>query len=1034
MLHAGRLRSSLTMYIATCAAVALGGEQIVGDRKFQVPDGLVVELAAGPPLVDRPITADFDDLGRLYVADSSGTNDPVNKQLAERPHQILRLVDSDGDGRFDQRTVFADKMMFPEGTMWLQGSLYVAAPPSIWKLTDTDDDGVADQRVEWFAGKTLTGCANDLHGPYRGPDGWIYWCKGAFAEQTYERPGRPPLVTKASHIFRARPDGTGIEPVMSGGMDNPVDVVFTPGGERIFTTTFLQHPSGGRRDGLIHAVYGGLYGKEHDVLDGHPRTSPDLMPVLTHLGPAAPCGLAICEGSSLGAQYQGNLFACLFNMRKVTRHVLADAGATFTTADHDFLVADDLDFHPTDVIEDADGSLLVVNTGGWYKLCCPTSQLHKPDVLGCIYRVRKTGALAGDDARGLDLDWSADSTAIAARLADLRPAVRRRATETLAARGDSAVPAVAAILAASAPAEARLQAVWTLSRLGGDQARELIRNALSDSDPLVRAAAAHMVGLHRDRRAVELLSGLVATDEPHVRRAAAEALGRLGDAAAVPALLAALAEAEDRVLAHSLVYALFEIRSPEATLAGLNSNSPRTRQGALVALDQIGGILHAADVAPLLDSSDTRLAATAWWIISRHPEWGDNLREPLERRLLAVEDSQAARDELSGALAQLVPSPGVQQLLAETLVAADAPPSAKLVVLAAMQSAAPSEIPQPWMSAVAQIIVERDAALVGPALAAARAWRVPSPGHERLSAAIHALGSDTVVDPILRLQALASLPARSLPLSLPLFEFVTGRLGADLPVAERGLAADVCATAALDHEQLVSLAAKIRDAGPLELERLLAAYEQSTDADVGLSLISALAESAAIGSLTIEALRPRLERFGPSVHEQSESLFTQINALAAARHARLEEILSGHAGGDIRRGQEIFNGKKAACSTCHAIGYLGGDVGPDLTRIGPIRSQRDLLESIVFPSASLVRSFEPVVLATTDGRVYNGILKKDTPGEVLLVTGANQSVRLRRDEIEEMQPSLISVMPAGLEQQLSTQDLVDLVAFLKSCQ
>src|SRR6267378_1586215 len=231
---------------------------------FTLPVGFEIEMAAGPGLVDRPIVADFDEQGRLYVADSSGSNEKVQVQLQKKPHRILRLEDTKGDGRFDKRTVFADKMMFPEGCMWYAGSLYVGAPPTIWKLTDTKGDGVADQRVEWFQGKTCNGCANDLHGPYLGPDGWIYWCKGAFAQQTYERPGGKPFVTRASHIFRARPDGTGIEPVMSGGMDNPVHVVFTPGGERIFTTTFLVNPGGGQRDGIIHAIYGGVYGKIHD--------------------------------------------------------------------------------------------------------------------------------------------------------------------------------------------------------------------------------------------------------------------------------------------------------------------------------------------------------------------------------------------------------------------------------------------------------------------------------------------------------------------------------------------------------------------------------------------------------------------------------------------------------------------------------------------------------------------------------------------------------------------------------------------------
>src|SRR5262249_1140191 len=198
-----------------------GGRAVtIGSHTFPLPAGFDIELVAAPPLVDRPIHADFDERGRLYVCEASGTNDKVEKQLAEKPHRVLRLEDSDGDGRFDRRTIFADGMMLPEGMLWHQGSVYVAAPPSIWKLTDTDDDGIAALREEWSQGKTLTGCANDLPGPYLGLDGWIYWCKGAFAEQTYSRPGRAPLVTRAAHIFRARPDGTGIEPVMTGGMDN----------------------------------------------------------------------------------------------------------------------------------------------------------------------------------------------------------------------------------------------------------------------------------------------------------------------------------------------------------------------------------------------------------------------------------------------------------------------------------------------------------------------------------------------------------------------------------------------------------------------------------------------------------------------------------------------------------------------------------------------------------------------------------------------------------------------------------------------
>src|SRR5690606_34920483 len=110
---------------------------------------------------------------------------------------------------------------------------------------------------------------------------------------------------------------------------------------------------------------------------------------------------------------------------KVTRHELVPDGSTFKSIDHDLVVSNHLDFHPTDVIEDADGSLLIVDTGGWYKLCCPTSQLHKPDVLGAIFRLRRTDAVRPADPWGKSLKWDQLSLAqLVDLLDDSRPRVR----------------------------------------------------------------------------------------------------------------------------------------------------------------------------------------------------------------------------------------------------------------------------------------------------------------------------------------------------------------------------------------------------------------------------------------------------------------------------------------------------------------------------------------------------------------------------------------------------------------------------------
>ena len=133
-----------------------------------------------------------------------------------------------------------------------------------------------------------------------------------------------------------------------------------------------------------------------------------------------------------------------------------------------------------------------------------------------------------------------------------------------------------------------------------------------------------------------------------------------------------------------------------------------------------------------------------------------------------------------------------------------------------------------------------------------------------------------------------------------------------------------------------------------------------------------------------------------------------VNVDAAAQRERIEELLPLMAQGDVRRGHAVFHSSKAACSACHRLGYAGGTVGPELTRIGETRTERDLLESILYPSLSFVRSYEPVLIITVEGRTISGTIRDETPQEYVLATGPDQEMRVPREEVEQIQPSTVS--------------------------
>jgi putative membrane-bound dehydrogenase-like protein len=1018
---------------------APAAEVAAGRYLFRVPDGFTVQMVADEPLVKYPICADFDERGRLYVCESSGTAEWNKPQPKETPHRVTRLEDTDGDGRFDRRTTFAEFDMMAQGSAWLGGSLYVAAAPVIWKLTDADDDGVAENRQAWVTTEAVTGCLNDLRGPYIGPDGFIYWCKGP-ATQTYSLAGRP-WTTSARHVLRRHPGETDVDNLLVGGMDNPVEVAFAADGERFVTCTNFQMLGEPRDDGILHAVYGAVHPKDIAPVFEYPWTGPDLMPKLTGWGAMSPAGLMCCQSTALGDGYRGNLFSALFSGHKVLRHVLEERGGTFVSRDEEFLASDNVEFHPTDVLEDADGSLLVIETGGWYLHCCPSSTFYRPGVGGAIYRIRRADATPAADPRGASLDWASLSlTRLADLLGDARPAVRRRAIESLAAQGEDALAVLRGAVVSAASPEARRSAVWAATRIAGAESRAIVRLALNDRDDTVRRAALNSVSLHRDQGASAQLLKIVADGLPRDCRLAAEGLGRLRDPAATPALLARLALPADRFVEHALIYALIEIADPDSTRAGLASDHPAVRRGAMIALDQMpGGKLDPRAVIAQLDAADARLRDAAWWLISRHPrEWGGLLADRLRASLA---DPATDLVQLRKRLARLARAPGISDWIVTELTTAGLSAPARMLLLEAMGDAG-GEFAEPrWVESLLGLLHENHDETLATLLIATLGRLPPlatqaEPGrqlHQRRNETLLALAGSGELSDEARLGALAAVRDKSLGgLNDELFSFLVRNLAPDQPLAMRTSAAEALARGQLTEPQLVRLSGALKNLGAGELNVVLSLFQGRTEEEIGRRLVSSLLASAAATSLNAFRLRSVLTGFPEPVQQEAQPLLVRLEQAQAAQLAKANRVLALVPAADPNRGIQVFQSQKASCTACHKAAHVGGVIGPHLQGIGKRRTPRDLVESILFPSASLVQSYEPWIVLTADGRTLTGVLLEDKPDEIVLSAGVDKTFRLPRTAIEQMARSEQSIMPDGLDKTLTDQDLADLIAYLKS--
>jgi len=1036
-----RRHSVVLLLVNAWAALACGDEARFTSPEMRVPDGFVVDVVAAPPLVKYPMMGCLDEHGRMFIAESHGQN--LDKEgLLQAKHRFIRLIeDTDGDGRFDKSTIFADGLVMPEGAVWYRGSLYVLSSPYLWRLTDTNGDGVADVREKLVGQMEFNGKANQ-HGAYLGPCGRLYFSGGTFGYNLVGSDGKPAYPVgeaTAAGVFSCRLDGSDVEIFATGGI-NPVEVAFSPEGE-LFTTCPIIDKIDGRHDALIHWIRGATVGPQDFRPPPLPQTGYRLPP-LSRWGQVAPSGLMMYRGSALGENYTGRLFATHFNSQTVISTRIERHGSTYRSFDDEFLTSSNPDFHPTDIMEDADGSLLLIDTGGWFRISCPFSKTAKPEIPGAIYRIRRVDADAVDDPRGLALDWKNPlPTELWERLDDRRPVVRDRAIAAWHERENQGTEFLVEQFRyesehtrQSSPRRRR-NAVWAASRIGSERCRRLIRYGLLDADVTVRHTAVRSAGMLKDPEAAKIITGILLDEAApwSLRRASATSLGQIRAADAVPALLSAAAANADDFFRHAVVYALIEISDFDATTKGLASRNPQVQHAALVALERIDASkLTQSHVAPLLETDDERLRQTVLDLVSQRKGWSDQVIAFLKEFVAQNKAKPEHEASVRGAVVNYVEDERVQSMVALALASGDTAPEVRTVLLEAL--ARLSSFPMRWVKPIRELLADDE----NPALIRETIAVLAVSETDQFDEQLRAVATNHSHTQSLRSSAWICLCQRGSAIPDAALSMLSEQVTyyTLLGPLERLDAARAIARAKLTRPQLRSVADLVARTGPIELPALLDAFAVPPGGqlppETASTLFASFGKSPGLTSLSRARLDAIARGFPVNIRKQVDPLFEKLQEGDTKQTERLDSISAKLVAGDLERGRTIFFNNQSACSACHRVAGRGGSIGPDLSGIGGIRKRRDLLEAIAFPSATIVNNYETWSAITTSGKTHNGVIQRATARSIVLRNAQRMEIELDRNDIDELVRQPTSIMPQGLDRTLTPDELSDLLAFLES--
>ncbi len=943
---------------------------------FVTADDVRIELAAAEPDVVDPVEIRFDEYGRMWVVELRDY--PQGPAAGQPPESRIRVLeDRDGDGRYETAHTVAKALPMPTGIQLWRGGLIITLAGRVAYLPDVDQylespAGASDLET-WLEGFTAQNEQLRANHPRLAPDGYIYIANGLRGGEVFDRRegGLPEPLTLGSRDLRFHPFAPGIELCSGPGQFGQTFDLF---GRRFLCSN---------RNPLMHVVLDERYlarnpqatipATLHDVSPPaersrvYPLTSAWTTSNLHAHQFTAACGLHLYSGFALPARFNGAAFVCEPTGNLVRCELMEPDGATFRSQPE----RDGVEW-----LASHDEWFRPVNIatgpgGALYIVDMHRAVIEHPDFMPEELRTRR------------DLLFGRDAGRIYRVVARPSPGCNRLQVFSQDGR-EVLESSITAML--SFPSGWHLQTAFRLL---------YERKTLDSPEQLVAAAQELPVTVAR-ARALWLLS----------------ALGKIDEATA----LAALADPDPRVqevavqVAEPLLAGSSALRAALIELAA--AESPRLRFQVALALGGLGG----DEVVSALHGIVRRDVGDVWLrraVATARPELVAPLAARVVEEVLATADATSAELALVGELAEQVAS------------GADAAATNRL--LASIAAGAP-DIASSYLQSQTLALA-----------AVARGLRRSGSSLVKRQAALRESGADFVeslehiISQAAETAADENAPSERRQTAIELLTHATletgGRVLLQLALGDAPVALRRRAMAALSPFAQVEVATTLIEHFDAQTPALRRAI-----LDVLLLRASGCAhlldaiESGEIPASEIDPLRAdRLRK-----HRDEEIRGRAFELLARATAAQRAEVVASYRDclqlpADPLRGRELF---RRQCAACHRVAGIGVDVAPDISD-SRVKKPEQLLTDILDPNRAIDANYTSYTVVTVDGRALVGVLAAETAASVTLRQAEGKQVVLLREEIDELRAGGVSLMPEGLERELSPQAMADLIAFVK---